>query len=110
MVENEIKALQIVKKNLNIKKVILIVILFIEIIVFINIAKNQIEIIKQQKSFEQYEIQAELLKKQDEEKRAKIEEEKKKLLEERKPKLTEKRKRKYGKYIQFREKESILNI
>ena len=103
MVENKIKALDIYKiankKNLNVKKIVIIVFLFLEIIGFIKIAKKELEIIKQQKDFEQYEIQANLLIQQEEEKKAKIEREKQKLLEEKKPKLTNERKREYSKYL-----------
>lgn len=85
--ENEIEEMYLIttEKQLNIKKIRIIVLIIITLIALILIAKNAIEIIKKHQVYEQYEAQILTLKKQEEDKLAKIEKEK----QEKMPKLTE---------------------
>lgn len=97
MVKNETKILDIYRikdeKQLNIKKVVIVVLLFFTTIMLFSTLKREIWILKQKKDFEQYEIQANLLKQQEEEKQAKLLKEKEEERLRKMPKLTQKRKR-----------------
>lgn len=97
-------------KQLNIKKIIIIVLLVVIVIGLILTMKNSIELINQHKIYEQYEAQLAALQKQEEDKQAEIEREKEKIRQERIPNLTQQRKKQYGKPLSFRNQKSIPNF
>ena len=94
-------------KQLDITKIVIIILLVGVVIGLILIAKNSISLINKHKAYEQYEAQLTALQKQKEEEQAKIEAEKEKIRQERIPQLTEERKKQYGKPLSFRNQKSI---
>lgn len=97
-------------KQLDITKIVIIVLLIVVVIGLILIAKNSIELMNQHKAYEQYEAQLTALQKQKEEEQAEIEAEQEKIKQSRIPQLTEERKKQYGKLVSFRNEKSISNL
>ncbi len=79
------------KSQLDIKKIIILILMIIVIIGLIMIAQNSMEIIARNKVYEQYEAQLIALKKQEEDRKTEIEREKERIRQEKIPKLTQKR-------------------
>ncbi len=77
------------EKQLDTKKVILVVLILLVIIGCIMVAEKSVEIMKQHKVYKQYEQQVVALQKQEEYKQAEKEKEKERIRQERLPKLTE---------------------
>lgn len=78
----------ITKEQLDVKKVIIIILIIVILIGLIIIGKNIVEIAKNYKVYKQYEAQIIALAKQEEEEKAEIEKEKERIRQERIPKLT----------------------
>ncbi len=94
------------KKQLNIKKVIIVIILILTVIGLIITVQNVTEIIKQHKVYEQYEAQILALKKQEEDKLAQIEKRK----QEKMPKLTEEGRKNIEKIYHSETKRAFLTF
>ena len=82
-----------IKEHLDSKKIMLLVFMIAVLIGLIMVAEKSLEIVKQHKVYEQYEVQLIALKKQEEDRKAEIEREKERIRQERIPQLTQKRKR-----------------
>lgn len=98
------------KSQLDVKKIIILILMIIVIIGLIMIAGNSMEIVTRNKVYKQYEAQLIALKKQEEDRKAEIERERERIRQEKIPKLTEKRKGKYGKYLSLRNQESFFDL
>lgn len=94
------------KKQLNIKKVIIVIILILTVIGLIITVQNVTEIIKQHKVYEQYGAQILALKKQEEDKLAQIEKRK----QEKMPKLTEEGRKNIEKIYHSETKRAFLTF
>lgn len=94
------------KKQLNIKKITILVLIIITVIGLSIIIRNSVEIIKQHKVYEQYEAQIMALKKQEEDKLAEIE----KKRQEKIPKLTEQGKNNIEKIYRSEIKRAFLTF
>ena len=99
-----------IKEHLDSRKIMILVLMIVVLIGLIMVAEKSMEIIKQHKVYEQYEAQQIALKKQEEDRKAKIEREQERIRQEKIPKLTQKRKRQYGEYLSFRNEESFFNF
>lgn len=97
-------------KKIDIKRLFIIIGLIFIVIILISISKYAINSIKIYNEYKQYQLQLEILKKEEDDRQAKIAAEEEEKRQAKIPKLTQVRKRKYGKYISFRNKKSIFNI
>lgn len=81
------------ERQINIKRILIMLLIILVVIGLIIIAKNSIKIIKQHKVYEQYEAQLIALKEQEEKKQIEIEREQERIRQERNPQLTQERQR-----------------
>ncbi len=96
-----------VVKQIDITKIVILILLVIAVIGLTLIAKDSIKLINQHKVYEQYEAQLISLQKQEEDKQAEMEAKQEKIRQERIPQLTEERKKQYEKHLSFRNQKSI---